>query len=173
MQDRKWPTNRGRIFVVAAAAQIAIGIVFLAAELSEHGASQWERFGEVMALLGLLIGAAVTIREVLRLRQRNRAVERQLDAATGAFVEVMEQSFDDWGLTPSERDVALLSVKGLSIAEIARLRNTKEGTIKAQNAAVYRKAGVSGRAELLSLFIEELVDGIALPEGMVDDRGAA
>ena len=37
------------------------------------------------------------------------------------------------------------------------MRNTREGTVKAQNAAVYRKAGVSGRPQLLSLFIEDLM----------------
>ena len=60
-------------------------------------------------------------------------------------------------LTPSERDVAMLSIKGLSIADMAGLRETKEGTIKAQCNAVYRKAGVTGRPQLLSLFIEELM----------------
>ncbi|NNF89876.1 MAG: helix-turn-helix transcriptional regulator, partial [Boseongicola sp.] len=32
---------------------------------------------------------------------------------------------------------------------------------KAQNAAIYRKAGVSGRLQLISLFIEDLLaDGL-------------
>jgi DNA-binding NarL/FixJ family response regulator len=50
----------------------------------------------------------------------------------------------------------------LSIAEIAQIRATREGTIKAQCAAIYRKAGVSGRAQLLSLFIEDLMAGVVL-----------
>jgi len=33
-----------------------------------------------------------------------------------------------------------------------------EGTVKAQTNAIYRKAGVSGRPQLLSLFIEDLMD---------------
>jgi len=40
---------------------------------------------------------------------------------------------------------------------MARLRDSSEGTIKAQSNAIYRKAGVSGRAQLLSLFIEDLL----------------
>ena len=44
-----------------------------------------------------------------------------------------------------------------SIAEIAALRETKDGTIKAQSNAIYRKSGVAGRAQLVSLFIEELM----------------
>jgi DNA-binding CsgD family transcriptional regulator len=74
------------------------------------------------------------------------------------------EHFDTWALTPSERDVALLAIKGLSISEIAEVRTTKEGTIKAQCNAIYSKAGVSGRQQLLSLFIEELMaDGLVNP----------
>ncbi len=50
-----------------------------------------------------------------------------------------------------------VSIKGLSTADIANLRNTSEGTVKAQTNAIYRKAGVSGRPQLLSLFIDELM----------------
>jgi DNA-binding NarL/FixJ family response regulator len=45
----------------------------------------------------------------------------------------------------------------MSTAEIAGLRATSEGTIKAQTNAIYRKAGVTGRPQLLSLFIEDLM----------------
>ena len=74
-------------------------------------------------------------------------------------MDILEERFADWGLTPAERDVALFAIKGMSTAEIASLRNTSEGTVKAQTNAIYRKAGVSGRPQLLSLFIEDLMDG--------------
>ena len=57
--------------------------------------------------------------------------------------------------------MALAAIKGSSIAEIARMRGTKDGTIKAQLNAIYRKAGVTGRPQLISFFIDEMVDGIA------------
>ena len=41
--------------------------------------------------------------------------------------------------------------------EIAQLRNTSEGTVKSQTAQIYRKAEVTGRPQLLSLFIEDLL----------------
>ena len=53
--------------------------------------------------------------------------------------------------------MALFAIKGMSVPEIARLRQTSEGTVKAQTAAIYRKAGVSGRPQLLSLFIEDMM----------------
>jgi DNA-binding CsgD family transcriptional regulator len=74
-------------------------------------------------------------------------------------MDIMGERFDEWGLTPAERDVALFAIKGLSIADIAQMRETSEGTVKAQTAAIYRKAGVSGRSQLLSLFIDDLMDG--------------
>ena len=37
------------------------------------------------------------------------------------------------------------------------MRGTSEGTVKAQTNAIYRKAGVTGRPQLLSLFIDELM----------------
>jgi DNA-binding NarL/FixJ family response regulator len=57
-----------------------------------------------------------------------------------------------------ERDVALFAIKGMTTAEIAQWRDTSEGTVKAQTNAIYRKAGVTGRPQLLSLFIEDLMD---------------
>jgi DNA-binding CsgD family transcriptional regulator len=71
----------------------------------------------------------------------------------------MEMRFDEWALTRAERDVAVFAIKGLTVQEIARLRETSEGTVKAQTAAIYRKAGVSGRPQLLSLFIEDMMRG--------------
>ncbi len=95
-------------------------------------------------------------------------MEATLKAASGAFHQLMEDNFEDWSLTPSERDVALLAIKGLAIAEIAGARQTKDGTIKAQFSAIYRKAGVSGRTQLLSLFIDELMG-----DGLIEPRTAS
>jgi DNA-binding CsgD family transcriptional regulator len=78
-------------------------------------------------------------------------------------MELMLTRFRDWGLTSAERDVALFAIKGLSTQEIASLRGTAEGTVKAQTNAIYRKAGVNGRPQLLSLFIEDLMDDEVLP----------
>lgn len=112
---------------------------------------------EVAAALGLFLGVvlgAVLLRNALR--ERNDARER-LRRASGAFMDLLEERFGEWALTPAERDVALFAIKGMSTAEIAMLRMTSEGTVKAQTNAIYRKAGVSGRPQLLSLFIDDLM----------------
>ncbi len=120
---------------------------------------------EVGAAFGLVLGVVAGGLMLRRaLRDRNRAEERLRRAST-AFADLMEERFEEWGLTIAERDVAMFAIKGLSTAEIARLRATSEGTVKAQTNAIYRKAGVTGRPQLLSLFIEDLMrdDGSVRP----------
>lgn len=112
---------------------------------------------EYMVAAALILGTVFTGFQLRKVLARHARMETQLEIAQGAFFQVLTKHFDDWTLTESERDVALLAVKGFSVADMARLRETKEGTVKAQCAAVYRKAGVSGRLQLLSLFIDELV----------------
>jgi DNA-binding CsgD family transcriptional regulator len=112
---------------------------------------------EIGAAVGLTLGVIVGGLMLRRaLRDRNRA-EEQLRRASAAFMDLLQERFAEWGLTPSERDVALFAIKGMSTAEIAALRSTSEGTVKAQTNAIYRKAGVSGRPQLLSLFIDDLM----------------
>ena len=107
----------------------------------------------------LLIGLAFTGWELKKLIHREKRMSSQLEIAAGAFSKVLQDQFTAWGLSGAEKEVALLGIKGFSIAEIAEMRDRKEGTIKAQNAAIYRKAGVSGRTQLLSYFIEDLIGG--------------
>ncbi len=112
---------------------------------------------EMGAGLGLFLGMILGLLLVLRAIRDLRRAEARLERASAAFVDLLNARFDQWALTAAERDVALFAIKGLSVQEMARLRETSEGTIKAQTAAIYRKANVTGRPQLLSLFIEDLM----------------
>lgn len=114
---------------------------------------------EMVVVLALMSGVILIGVQLRSMIARMHAAQRQLRIASGALHELLEEHFEDWGLTPAEREVALFSIKGLSNAEIASLRGTREGTVKAQLNAIYAKAGVSGRPQLLGLFIEELMAG--------------
>jgi DNA-binding CsgD family transcriptional regulator len=120
---------------------------------------------EVGAALGLIAGLVLGGLALTRARRARHRAEERLRRASGAFMDLLEERFAEWSLTMAERDVALFAIKGMSGAEIARLRNTSEGTVKAQTNAIYRKAGVTGRPQLLSLFIEDLMrdDGAIRP----------
>ena len=112
---------------------------------------------EIGSALGLILGLVVGTLMLRRtIKERNEAQEK-LRRASGAFMDLLEERFKEWALTPAERDVALFAIKGMTTSEIATLRATSEGTVKAQTNAIYRKAGVSGRPQLLSLFIDDLM----------------
>ncbi len=128
---------------------------------------------EFMVLGALVFGLIASAFEIRKNLSRQRRMEQQIKAASGAFSQLMEDHFEEWVLTPSECDVALMAIKGFSIAEIAAVRKTAEGTVKAQCNAIYRKAGVSGRPQLLSLFIDELLYGSLIPAETADPQDVA
>lgn len=112
---------------------------------------------EALAALLLIAGVLFELRYLNQLLRRQAHLEKQVSIAAGAFHDIVQDHFDQWGLTPSEQDVANFTIKGMTIAEIAELRGSAEGTVKAHLNGIYKKAGVSGRGGLLSLLIEELM----------------
>jgi DNA-binding CsgD family transcriptional regulator len=95
--------------------------------------------------------------------RRQETMARGLGVAAGALSDLMEGYFRDWGLTSAEQDVAAFTIKGYSIAEIAELRGSAEATVKTHLNAIYRKAGVPGRGQLVSLLIEDLMRAPLMP----------
>ena len=118
---------------------------------------QVSEFIELGAAVSLLIGVGLTWWVLIGILKRNKLMEVQLRAASGAFMDLLYERFQEWELTPAEADVALFAIKGLSTQDIANLRGVSEGTVKAQTNAIYRKAGVTGRPQLLSQFLDDLI----------------
>jgi DNA-binding CsgD family transcriptional regulator len=156
--------TRARAFVLLLIVQAICGLIFVLDILlsimgiyPEPLAWNTRELMEIGAALGLMLGLIFGGMLVWRSFRDLRRAEARLDRANAAFVDVLNARFDEWGLTVAERDVALFAIKGLTVQDIARLRATSEGTVKAQTAAIYRKAEVTGRPQLLSLFIEDLM----------------
>ncbi len=63
-------------------------------------------------------------------------------------------------LTPRERDVCRLMLRGLPNREIAVIHGTAPGTVKLQRASVLDKLQVEGMAELARLFEGEDIDAV-------------
>jgi DNA-binding CsgD family transcriptional regulator len=150
---------------MAAALQAGCGLLLLVdigSEFSEFRGNRSHGALDFAILLALLLGSGLIAHEFRQLRAQNRQMRGRLRVASGAFLALLEEDFHRWSLTPAEREVALLAIKRFSVAEIATLRGAREGTVRAQCTAVYRKAGVSGRAQLLSHFIDDLMAGVAL-----------
>lgn len=143
------------------AAQVVCAIVFFVDVLSDmanRGGPGWGLFPEALASLALFVGIAFEAVYLVHLLRRKASLEHSVGLASSALHGVIEGHFDDWKLTASERDVATLMVKGLSIAEIAGVRGSAEGTVKAHLNAIYRKANARNRAEVLSHIMDTLID---------------
>jgi DNA-binding CsgD family transcriptional regulator len=70
---------------------------------------------------------------------------------------VLKDQFETWNLTQTEREVAMLLLKGLSFKEIAAVRDTMEKTVRQQASMIYKKANVTGRHAFSAWFIEDLL----------------
>ena len=125
---------------------------------------------EITAVLAMILGVVVGSMALKRSHARAEKAEDALRRAQEAFQEVLDRRFEEWKLTPAESEVTVLALKGLTGAAIAERRGTTEGTVKAQTAAIYRKAGVAGRPQLMSLFLEEML--AAVPDATADDFAA-
>jgi DNA-binding CsgD family transcriptional regulator len=167
--------------------------VFAAVDISadlHEGTSLGHVVGEAGILLVALLGTifmarrlAITLRraraaqeEVLALAEQLEATRlesrrwqseaRELMQGLGA---ALDTQFDRWQLSPAEKEVALLLLKGLSHREIANIRAVTEATARQQARAVYKKAGLSGRNGLAGFFLEDLMLPI---ESNGDERSA-
>lgn len=156
--------KRATAFLILLVIQAACAMVFVAdIVLSVAGfyplplAWSTREMMEAGAGLGLMLGLVLGAILVWRSFRDLRRAEARLEKAAAAFMDLLTARFDEWGLTEAERDVAMFAIKGMSVQEMARLRATSEGTVKSQTAAIYRKAGVTGRPQLLSLFIEDMM----------------
>jgi len=87
------------------------------------------------------------------LARLSQVAEKQLHGL-GVYIKAQ---FDEWGLSNAEQDVALLLLKGLSMKEIATMRDVSERTARQQATQIYEKAGLSGRANLSAFFLEDLL----------------
>ncbi len=79
-----------------------------------------------------------------------------LEAETN-LSQVISHQFDDWQLTASEKDVGWLLLKGLSLKEIAAIRETLEKTVRQQASSIYKKSELSGRHAFSAWFIEDVL----------------
>ncbi len=130
---------------------------FLAVGLDRHTAF------ELAATLALILGVALGGYEMWRSIQIMRRAEAALQMASGAFGELLNARFALWELTPAEGEVALLTLKGFDSPEIADLRGTAAGTVRAQLGRIYAKSGTHARGQFVSLFIDALLDEPVLP----------
>jgi DNA-binding CsgD family transcriptional regulator len=174
------PTNDRRLLGGLLAAFVAVALfatIDIAADLREGTTVRHVLFELVVILVGLLGGVVVARRliavlrsaraareELASLAQRLQQTEREAtrwraeahELLAGLSVAV-DRQFERWSLSPAEKEVGLLLLKGLSHKEIAAARSITEATARQQAGAVYKKAGLSGRNDLAAFFLEDLL----------------
>jgi DNA-binding CsgD family transcriptional regulator len=79
------------------------------------------------------------------------------EAALAGFARAMDERFSAWNLTATEREIALLLLKGRSHKQIAHQTSRSERTVRQHAVAVYQKSGLGGRAELAAFFLDDLL----------------
>lgn len=80
-------------------------------------------------------------------------------AALEGLGRAIDAQFTTWHLTPTEREVALLLLKGHGHKQIAAMTGRSERTVRQHAVAVYEKSGLHGRSELAAFFL----DAVPLP----------
>ena len=135
------------------------------------GVPSWHIFSESLIVLVSAIGALFLIKDIrnrtadiIRLKQalsisndKFRNISDEMKNARHEYSAVIRKQFLQWSLTPSEQEVAMLLLKGLSFKEISAVRNTKEKTVRQQASTIYSKANIEGRHELAAWSLEDFM----------------
>ncbi len=101
--------------------------------------------------------------ELLETKKSYQEWKQKTKSSAEEIRQSIDQQFGLWHLSHSEKDVALLLIKGLSMKEIADIRQTHEKTVRQQATTIYRKSGLSGRQELAAFFLEDILSIPAQP----------
>lgn len=112
------------------------------------------------------------VRRSLEERRAERdAWQRLARKALEGLGVAMDQQFAAWGLTAAEKETALLLLKGYSHKEVGNLTSRSERTVRQHAVSVYRKSGLSGRAELAAFFFEDMLLPAQPPTGAPGGEG--
>jgi DNA-binding CsgD family transcriptional regulator len=162
---------RERLFVAVILALVAGLTLADAAGDSSSGGSASHIAVELLIAGAALLGLGWLGAGYLRVRRRLADTRRSLEGAHAeatlwreghgqlmrGLAHAIDEQLDAWRLTPAEKEVAFLLLKGLSFKEIAPVRGASERTVRQQGLAVYAKSGLAGRAELAAFFLEDLL----------------
>lgn len=163
------PPRVGVAVVLFAGIAVLIGADLLSD--SQTGVDPLHLAGEALVMVLAVTGVLALWRSLVTAEARVARLDDDLHAARAEAArfrqeagdalrglgEAIDSQFERWALTPAEREVGLLLLKGLSHKEIADLRSTGEATVRQQALLVYRKSGLRNRSDLSAFFLEDLL----------------
>jgi DNA-binding NarL/FixJ family response regulator len=92
-----------------------------------------------------------------RVRREKEQWKRETHQLLAGLSQKIEDQFTQWDLTPAEKEVGFLLLKGISLKEIADIRQTQLKTVQQQSQSIYQKTGLVSRSELAAFFLEDLL----------------
>ncbi|OFZ31383.1 MAG: hypothetical protein A2622_02005 [Bdellovibrionales bacterium RIFCSPHIGHO2_01_FULL_40_29] len=160
-----------RIVIIAILAIVTLMVVLDLLTDSTEGVPIWHVLVEGGAGFAALFGIFYFMKGSYNLQHKlsdslteNIKLKQEADdwkTEAQKYIEGLSKSIDlqltKWNLSNAEKEVALLLLKGLSLKEIASIRNTTEKTASVQSISIYSKSGLSGRSELAAFFLEDLL----------------
>lgn len=100
----------------------------------------------------------------LVLKQEQEQFRKKISHLSTEFLLNIDEQFDIWGFSRAEKEIALLLIKGLSMKEIADIRESNENTVRQQASQIYKKSSLKGRMELSAFFLDDLLALSKLPD---------
>lgn len=127
--------------------------------------------GELFLITISFFGSAFFIYQALLHRKRNTNLRekvsdlenknsdylKQVDSFRKGLSEAIDNQFTKWSFTPSEKEVGIMIIKGLSYHEIADARGISERTARNQGSSLLNKAQLKNKSELMAFFLEDLL----------------
>ena len=170
--------RRLRPLVLGVLGLVVAGTAF---DLYMDGPDEWRSAHVLIELALMVVSAAAALflwrawrrtAHALVVSERSRtaaeadrsAWQSRAEQALQGMAHAIDQQFDAWELTPAERDVALMLLKGHGHKQIAYRTGRSESTVRQHAVSVYGKSGQGGRAELAAFFLE----GLMLPAGKAE-----
>jgi DNA-binding CsgD family transcriptional regulator len=176
--DRGDGATAGHVALELGAASVAlvalVGAAIRAVRLGrEAKALRFENVELAESNSALAVALDVSRGEVVRWQAESQQWRDEARGFIDGLGQAIDRQFDRWGLSAAEREVALLLLKGLAHREIAEMRGVGEVTVRQQARSLYRKSGLSGRADLAAFFLEDLLAGSAPEESTKPGHEAA
>lgn len=179
MQAATFTSDRSllRATLIAFLVVLALATFDLVADADE-GMTLGHVLMEGTIMVAGLLGAGLVARALLATNRKGRAIAAEaaslaerLEATSAEATRWRDEArdlmaglgraidgqFERWDLTPAEKEVGLLLLKGLSHKEVAQVRSVTEATARQQARALYKKAGLTGRNDLAAFFLEDLM----------------
>jgi DNA-binding CsgD family transcriptional regulator len=171
IQGEKVPNIRTLVIIIVLFLSMTFNAFDLKVDLATNE-SMWHILQELFVIIlsvSLIVFLTVELkhkkRDMQALKEELKTTERSLTKSTTfiqnarkEYSEIIHQQFDEWQLSQSQQQIALLLLKGLSFNEIAAIRDTKEKTVRQQASEIYKKSDVAGRHAFSAWFFEDFLN---------------